>query len=76
MARWEYDVVRMDTLELFQGHCELLGNQGFEMVSAQFAIWPEERPVIPPGVPEWTQSKMIPARPVWMAFFKRAVDDD
>ena len=29
MVMWEYEVVRMDTLDLFKGHVELLGRQGW-----------------------------------------------
>ena len=38
MVMWEYEVVRMDTLDLFKGHVELLGKQGWEMINAQYAI--------------------------------------
>jgi hypothetical protein len=66
MTKWKYQVVRMDTLDLFKGHVELLGNDGWDMVNAQYAIHAAERG---PG------KETIPPRSVWIAFFKRRVED-
>ena len=62
--RWEYTIVRMDTLKLFQMQLELLGNEGWEAVSANYVIHAEED--LPSG--------KVPPRPVWIALMKRAAN--
>lgn len=75
MVTWEYEVVRMDTLDLFKGHIELLGQQGWEMINAQYAIHDAETFVRGPQDVRGPGKDIIPARGVWIAFFKRKTDD-
>jgi hypothetical protein len=74
MTTWEYEVVRMDTFDLFKGHVELLGNDGWEMVNAQYAIHAAETFERGPQDVRGSGKETIPPRPVWIAFFKRQVE--
>lgn len=66
MTRWQYEIIRMDTFELFKGHLELAGKQGWEAVSANHVM----------QGPETLEGKTYPPRPVWIAVLKRELDDD
>jgi len=66
MTRWEYTVVRMDSLKLFQMHLAQLGGDGWEAISANYVM----------HAPETLESGTVVAeRPVWIAVLKRAIED-
>ncbi len=73
MVMWEYEVVRMDTLDLFKGHVELLGKQGWEMINAQYAIHDAETIQRGPQDVRGPGKDTIPSRGVWVAFFRRRI---
>jgi hypothetical protein len=61
--QWDYEVIRMDTLDLFKLHLELAGNRGWEAISANYVM----------HAPEKLESgEIVEARPVWIAVLKRA----
>jgi hypothetical protein len=64
MLRWEYTIIRQDTLEGFQWHLESLGNEGWEAVSANYVLHAEED----------LESGKVPPRPVWIALLKRTIE--
>lgn len=64
MTRWEYEIIRMDTLDLFKGHLELAGRQGWEAVSANHVL----------QGPETLDGILYPPRHVWIAVLKRAIE--
>ena len=75
MAGWEFEIVRMDTLDLFKGHIELLGKQGWEMVNAQYTIHNSETFDRGPQDVRGPGKDVILPRGVWIAFFKRQMEE-
>jgi hypothetical protein len=65
MTQWEYTVVRMDALNLFQAQLTHLGLEGWEAVSANYVM----------HEPEKLASGNVPARAVWIALLKRPMED-
>lgn len=61
---WEYTVIRMDTLKLFEMHLARLGAEGWEAVSANYVLHAEEN----------LESGKVPPRHVWIALMKRAIE--
>ncbi len=65
MTQWEYEIIRMDTLELFRGHLALAGKQGWEALSANHVL----------QGPETLEGKTYPPRHVWIAVLKRPLEE-
>ena len=66
MTQWEYTVVRMDALDLFERHLTHLGLEGWEAVSANYVMHDPEK---------LSSGAAVPARAVWIAFLKRRIGD-
>lgn len=66
MTRWEYQVVRMDAVDLFQMHLTHLGLEGWEAVSANYVMHEPEK---------LESGAVTPTRPVWIALLKRPTED-
>ena len=64
--RWEYEVIRQDTLEGFQQWLTMSGNDGWELVAANYVM----------QAPENLPSGHIPSRAVWIGVLKRLVSGE
>jgi hypothetical protein len=62
MTQWEYEIIRMDNLDLFKGHLTRLGLEGWEAISANYVMHEPEK---------LSSGTIVPARAVWIAVMKR-----
>jgi hypothetical protein len=62
VTQWEYTVVRMDALDLFQMHLTHLGLEGWEAVSANYVMHEAEK---------LSSGDIVSPRAVWIALLKR-----
>ena len=66
MVRWEYEVLRQDTLKGFQDWLAMSGNNGWELVAANYVM----------HAPEDLPSGHVPSRAVWIGVLKRPISDE
>ncbi len=67
--KWEYRVVRADTVENFEIALNLLGIEGWEAMSGNYAVGESKKVSLGQGMP----LSMTAGAPTWAALMKRSV---
>ena len=67
--KWEYQIVRADTVENFQSALNKLGSEGWEATSGAYAAGESKKVSLGRGMP----ASMAVGAPVWVALMKRAI---
>ncbi len=66
---WEYQVVKEESAEAFQGALNNLGAEGWEAISGTYTIGELKRVTLGQGMP----SSLSVGTPMWVAVMKRAI---
>lgn len=69
IMKWEYQIVRADTVENFQTSLNKLGSEGWEATSGTYAIGESKKVSLGQGMP----SSMTVGASNWIALMKRAI---
>jgi hypothetical protein len=67
--KWEYQIVRADTVENFISALNKLGSEGWEATSGTYAAGESKKVSLGQGMPP----SMAAAAPTWVALMKRPV---
>jgi len=67
--KWEYQIVRADTVENFQSSLNKLGFEGWEATSGAYAAGESKKISLGQGMPP----SMSVAAPTWIALMKRII---
>jgi hypothetical protein len=71
MVKWEYQIVRADTVENFQSSLNKLGIEGWEATSGAYAAGESKKVSLGQGMP---LSTTVGAS-AWVALMKRTIPD-
>ncbi|MGA2892378.1 MAG: hypothetical protein ABSE22_05870 [Xanthobacteraceae bacterium] len=69
--KWEYQIVRADTVEHFLSSLNKLGSEGWEATSGAYAAGESKKVSLGQGMPP----SMTVGAPTWVALMKRAVPE-
>ena len=69
--KWEYQIVRADTVETFQSSLNKLGREGWEATSGAYAAGESKKVSLGHGMPP----SMAIGAPTWVALMKRPILD-
>ena len=69
--KWEYQIVRADSVENFQSSLNKLGSEGWEATSGTYAIGESKKVTLGQGM----APSIAVGAPTWVALMKRAVTD-
>jgi hypothetical protein len=69
--KWEYQIVRADTVESFQSSLNKLGSEGWEATSGAYAAGESKKVSLGQGMPPSTAA----GAPSWVALMKRPILD-
>ena len=69
IMKWEYQIVRADTVENFQIALNKLGSEGWEATTGTYALGESKKVSLGQGMP----SSMAVGASVWVALMKRAI---
>ena len=69
--KWEYQIVREDTVEAFQSTLNKLGSEGWEATSGAYAAGESKMVSLGQGMPR----SMAVGAPIWVALMKRTIPD-
>ena len=67
--KWEYQIVRADTVENFLSALNKLGSDGWEATSGAYAAGESKKVSLGQGMP----SSMTVGAPTWVALMKRPI---
>jgi hypothetical protein len=69
--KWEYQIVRADTVESFQSSLNKLGSEGWEATSGTYAAGESKKISLGQGMPP----SMTAGASTWVALMKRTIPD-
>ena len=69
--KWEYEIVRADTIESFQSSLNALGSEGWEATAGAYAAGESKKVSLGHGMPP----SMTVGAPIWVALMKRPLPD-
>ena len=69
--KWEYQIVRADTVENFESSLNKLGIEGWEATSGAYAAGESKKVSLGQGMPPST----VIGVPIWVALMKRIIPD-
>jgi hypothetical protein len=65
--KWEYQIVRAETIESFESSLNKLGSEGWEATSGAYAAGESKKVSLGQGMP----ASMAVGAPTWVALMKR-----
>jgi hypothetical protein len=66
---WEYQIVKAESADAFQGALNNLGAEGWEAISGTYTIGESKRVTLGQGMP----SSLAVGTPMWAAVMKRVI---
>jgi hypothetical protein len=67
--KWEYKIVRADTIENFESSLNALGSEGWEATAGAYAAGESKKVSLGQGMPP----SMTVGAPIWVALMKRPI---
>ena len=69
--KWEYQIAKAETLEMFESSLNKLGDEGWEAISGAYAAGESKKVSLGQGMPP----SMTVGAPTWVALLKRRKPD-